>query len=195
MCTPDEKVVVAIACDQSGVRLKTLILNFLRGDQEMNDCIKEVIDFGTQDERTIVDFPKYAKAVCEAIKNGEADFGILISGMGVEMSMAANRFQGIRAVATNDFGIIQISRETMDMNVLCLASRIYPSKQQTMMMVKAFIGSPYQPQGRHARRVQMLDEIAVPPDPNVTDVDDMIPFGDDDDDTNKGGTILVTVRQ
>lgn len=178
----DNKKVLVIGCDQSGVRLKTEILNFLKNDYGMNQIIGEVIDIGTQDERTIVDYPKYAKAVAETIQSGEATIGLLIGGTGVEMAMAANRFTGIRAVASNDFGVIHIARETMDVNVLCLGSRIAPTRQQTIMKVKAFLQVDFQPAGRHQRRIKMLDEIAVP---TVQDDDDLytdIPDSIDQDD-------------
>jgi len=81
---------IAIASDHAGFRLKEGLKAFF----ERNNI--DYIDFGT-DSTASVDYPDFAKKVVDCIRNGCADFGVLICGTGLGMSMAANRFKGIRA--------------------------------------------------------------------------------------------------
>jgi len=60
-----------------------------------------VRDVGTNDA-TPVDYPDYAEAVGTAIKQKQADRGILICGSGVGAVVAANKFRGIRAGLCHD---------------------------------------------------------------------------------------------
>ena len=61
----------------------------------------EVINVGTDDNAS-VDYPIYAKKVCDLINDKKADCGILICGTGIGMSMAANKEKGIRAAVVSD---------------------------------------------------------------------------------------------
>jgi len=69
-------MVIAIGADHAGFRLKTLIVEFLRG------LGYKMVDLGTQNEEP-VDYPDYARAVAEEILSQRVDRGILICGSGV----------------------------------------------------------------------------------------------------------------
>lgn len=102
---------IAFGCDHVGFILKHEIVAHLveRG--------VEVIDKGTwSSERT--DYPHYASQVALAVAGGEADGGILICGTGVGISIAANKFAGIRAVVCSEPYSAQLSRQHNDTNVL-----------------------------------------------------------------------------
>ena len=89
---------VALACDHAGFSLKNELMLHLssRGI--------EFRDFGTYNEESC-DYPDYAAAACRAVLSGECDCAILVCGTGVGMSIAANKFDGIRnpnRVASSD---------------------------------------------------------------------------------------------
>lgn len=110
-------VKIAIGCDHGGFDLKNPIVELLVQEH----C--EVVDIGCNSTDS-VDYPDYANALCEAVLNNEADRGILICGTGIGMSIAANRFSGIRATLCHEQFTAQMSREHNNSNVLCLGARV-----------------------------------------------------------------------
>ena len=139
---------IAIGCDHTAVSLKNIVIDFLK-----NEAI-EVLDLGTYtDERT--DYPKYAKKVVESIQSNDADKGILICGTGIGMSMAANKFKGIRAVACSEPYSAKASVEHNNSNVLCFGARVI-GDELAKMIVKTWLDASYHG-GRHQTRVNMID--------------------------------------
>lgn len=123
---------IAFGCDHVGFILKHEIVAHLveRG--------VEVIDKGTwSSERT--DYPHYASQVALAVAGGEVDGGILICGTGVGISIAANKFAGIRAVVCSEPYSAQLSRQHNDTNVLAFGSRVV-GLELAKMIVDAWLG-------------------------------------------------------
>ena len=111
------KAPVIIGCDHGGYRLKKYITEYL--EQEGIPFT----DIGCESEE-IVRYPDYAKEAALRILSGEFSRGILICSTGIGMSIAANRFPGIRASAVTDHYTAVMTRQHNDSNVLCLGGRI-----------------------------------------------------------------------
>ena len=139
---------LAIACDRAGIELKDFIINELKEQYDF-------IDLGTNTQDP-VDYPDYAKKVVNAILNKEVKKGILICGTGIGMSMAANRFKGIRAGLCHNPLEARLTREHNDANVLCLGARMI-GKELALENVKVFLTTDFAG-GRHLRRIEKLDE-------------------------------------
>lgn len=152
-----DKKVIAIGSDHAGFRLKSKLIEYFR-NAGRNDI--EIIDCGCSSKEP-TDYPMYAGAVCNSIQTGEAMFGILICGTGVGMCMAANKYQGIRAVLSNDAGIVKLAREHNNANVLCLAGRIQPSEHQLFELIKTFLSTEFTFAGRHVRRISQMEDSMV----------------------------------
>lgn len=141
---------IAIGNDHVAVEMKEHITAYLR------EKGVEVVNFGTDSpERT--DYPIYGKRVADAVVRGEADFGILICGTGVGISLAANKVPGIRAVVCSEPYTAMLSRAHNDTNILAFGARVVGTATAEML-VDAFLSTPYEG-GRHARRVEMIAEI------------------------------------
>jgi len=110
-------VKIAIGADHGGFHLKELIRGLVA------DLGHEVHDLGCY-SRESVDYPDLAKLVCEQVDAGAMDRGILICGTGIGMSMAANRFQHVRAALCHDHYTARMSREHNNANVLCMGERV-----------------------------------------------------------------------
>jgi ribose 5-phosphate isomerase B len=108
---------IAIAADHAGVALKTEILRFLRS------LGIEVEDLGPSDASS-VDYPDYAHLLARAVSDGRIEWGVLICGTGLGMSMAANRHAGVRAALCHDAYTAEMARRHNDANVLCLGARV-----------------------------------------------------------------------
>jgi len=139
---------VLIASDHAGFVLKRLLTKHLQGKGI------EVVDLGCNEEISC-DYPKFAQELCNRITEGGAGRGILICGTGLGMSMAANRFPGIRAaLCTTEFHA-KMSRAHNDSNVLVLGSRV-TAIELAQSIVNAWLETPFEG-GRHQRRVDLLD--------------------------------------
>ena len=141
---------IAIGNDHVAVSMKEEVIAHL--------CKKgyEVVNFGTDStERT--DYPIYGKRVAEAVASGECDFGILICGTGVGISLAANKVHGIRAVVCSEPYSAMLSRRHNNTNILAFGARVIGTAT-ALMIVDAFLGAEFEG-GRHERRVEMLTAI------------------------------------
>ncbi|MDD6055047.1 MAG: ribose 5-phosphate isomerase B [Helicobacteraceae bacterium] len=138
---------IFLASDHAGVGLKSIIIEFLK------ELEIESINLGPNNTDR-VDYPDFADALCENILNNEGSLGILICGSGIGMSIAANRYSGIRAALCNEPLSAKLAREHNDANVLCLGARLI-GEDMACEIVKSFLDSTFAG-GRHALRVKKL---------------------------------------
>ena len=113
----------------------------------------EVMDLGTNSADS-VDYPDYAKKVCEEIQQENSDLGILICGTGIGMSLAANKFEGIRAACVSDVYSAKMSRNHNNANVLCIGARVI-GDEVAKLIIKTFLENEFEA-GRHQRRVDKI---------------------------------------
>lgn len=140
---------ISIGSDHAGFELKEEIKKYLC-------CEHDVFDVGTNSTES-VDYPDFAKKVCDLILKGDAEIGILICGTGIGMSIAANKFKGIYAALCYDTNTASLARRHNNANVLCLGGRT--TKVETAIeIVKTFISSNFEG-GRHERRINKIKEI------------------------------------
>ena len=137
-----------LGADHAGVDYKVRLINFLQ--EHGYNCI----NIGT-DNYDSVDYPIFAKAVCDKIINGSADFGILICGTGIGMSMVANRYTHIRAAVCTDIKSAELTRQHNNANILCLGARII-SYEESQDITQTFLSNDFIG-GKHEKRVRMFD--------------------------------------
>ena len=146
--TKDMRIV--IASDHGGFNLKQKLMEQLRNKPDI-----EVVDLGV-DNLESVDYPEYAKRLCTTLLAGQAQRGILICGTGLGMSIAANRYPGIRAALCHDEYTARLSRQHNDANVLVLGDRVIGTAVAAAIL-DLWLEEPFAG-GRHQRRIRMLDE-------------------------------------
>ncbi|KAG5500526.1 hypothetical protein JKF63_03620 [Porcisia hertigi] len=105
-----------------------------------------------------VDYPDYAAQVCQAILKGEADTGILICGTGIGMSIAANKFNGIRAALCHDHVTAQLSRQHNNAQVLCIGVRTC-GMEVIRDIITTFLSTEFSTEGRHSCRIAKITEM------------------------------------
>lgn len=138
---------IAIAADHGGFELKDSMVEYIKS------LGNEVMDLGTNSSDS-VDYPDYAKKVCEEIQQGDSDLGILICGTGIGMSLAANKFEGIRAACVSDVYSAKMSRNHNNANVLCIGARVI-GDEVAKLIIKTFLENEFEA-GRHQRRVDKI---------------------------------------
>ncbi|HPL82480.1 MAG TPA: ribose 5-phosphate isomerase B [Anaerolineaceae bacterium] len=165
---------IAIASDHAGFLLKEQIKNYL------DSRLIEYEDFGTHNEES-TDYPRYAELVAKAIQSHGFNLGILVCGTGIGMSIAANKFHGIRAaVCSEPFSAI-LSRRHNNSNVLCIGSRVVGSGL-AMLITEGWLNAAYEG-GRHERRVGMITRMEQRNAADVLQInstDDTQPFTKDE---------------
>lgn len=138
---------IAIAADHGGFELKDSMVEYIKS------LGNQVVDLGTNSADS-VDYPDYAKKVCEEIQQGDSDLGILICGTGIGMSLAANKFEGIRAACVSDVYSAKMSRNHNNANVLCIGARVI-GDEVAKLIIKTFLENEFEA-GRHQRRVDKI---------------------------------------
>ena len=140
---------VYIAADHRGVSVKLYLI-------EMLSAIGySVVNLGTDDMNTPVDFPDVAKTLADAMTNDEKSRGILICGTGAGMQIAANRYRHIRASRCERPDQARDDRFHDDINVLALAADDVDI-EVTFMVARAFLESPFDESERRVRRLKKI---------------------------------------
>ena len=140
---------ISIGADHAGYDMKCELIDFVES------LGHSVHDVGTFEPDKPDDYPDYAKLVAEDLRNGQADRGILVCGSGVGVSIAANKFKGIRAAMCHDHYSAHQGVEHDDMNVLVLGARII-GPMLAQEAARAFLGAKFSQEERHVRRVNKV---------------------------------------
>jgi ribose 5-phosphate isomerase B len=143
---------ISIGADHAGFEMKKQLIEVIK------NLGHEVHDVGTFEPGKPDDYPDYATLVAEDVRSGGADRGILVCGSGVGVSVAANKFKGIRAGLCHDHYSAHQGVEHDDMNVLVLGSRIIgPMAAQDS--TEAFLKARFSNEERHVRRLNKVKGI------------------------------------
>jgi ribose 5-phosphate isomerase B len=116
-----------------------------------------VVDCGARSLVPDDDYPGYAWAVGEAVRDGRAERGIVICGSGVGAAIAANKLRGLRAGLCHDTYSARQGVEDDDMNVICLGGRVV-GEELAWELVRTFLAARFSGADRHRRRVREVAE-------------------------------------
>lgn len=142
--------VIAIGSDHAGFELKEHLRAFLTAAGHT------VVDHGTHSTES-VDYPPICAGVARAVRDGEAEVGIVMGGSGQGEQIAANKVRGVRAALCNDLYTARMARAHNDANVLSIGGRVVGSGLAEEI-VTLFLSTPFEG-GRHERRVRQLMEL------------------------------------
>lgn len=140
---------IAIGSDHAGYNLKTEVIELLKSKNI------DILDFGCNGESC--DYPDIALDVASHVADGQCEYGILICGTGVGMSMAANKVKGIRAALCSDYYTAKYTRMHNNANILCMGARTTGSGKAEEI-VNVFLETPFEG-GRHQRRIDKFTDI------------------------------------
>jgi len=138
---------IALGADHGGFDYKEKTKELLKSKKI------EFIDFGTTSAES-TDYPDYAHKVAEYVGSGKAEFGILVCGTGIGMSIVANKHNGVRAANVESVEAARLARQHNNANILAIGARLTPWEKAKdiidMFLATAFEG------GRHQRRVDKI---------------------------------------
>lgn len=139
---------IALGADHGGYELKEVVKIHLQKEGFT------VLDKGTFSCDS-VDYPDFAKKVAESVLEKESDYGIVICGTGIGISIAANRFKGIRAALCNNTTMAKLTREHNNANVLALGARM-TGDVLALDIVDTFLSTGFEG-GRHQTRIEKIE--------------------------------------
>ena len=142
-------MLVAVGSDHRGLEYRKFIIRCL------TQMGIESKDFGSFTAEP-VDYPDIAASVGKAVVGGQCDFGILICGTGIGMSIAANKVKGIRAALCCDAFAAERARLHNNANIMCLGAE--RGEEGVEDMLEIFFSTQFEG-GRHQRRLEKLAEM------------------------------------
>jgi ribose 5-phosphate isomerase B len=140
-------VKIAIGSDHGGYDMKEIVLSYV---EKLGYDVHDVGCFS----KDSVDYPEIAEKVCSLIRDGFCEYGILICGTGIGMSIAANRHQDIRAALCHEAFTARMSRQHNNANICCLGGRVL-GIEVAIDVVHTWLNTSFEG-GRHQRRIDMF---------------------------------------
>ncbi len=141
---------IFIGADHRGFKIKESLKPYLK------DFGHEIVDLGNDHFDENDDYPDFANAVAEKVsQNPETDKGILICGSGIGMSIAANKFENVRAAQVDKIEEAILSKKDNNANVLTLSGSDL-SESEVKEITKAWLETPFSKEERHERRIKKI---------------------------------------
>lgn len=138
---------IVIGCDHGGFELKQALIRHLESiGEEVKDC-------GTYDASS-VDYPDIAEKTCKEYLRGGYDFGILICGTGIGISIAANKIDGIRCALVGTEYAAEMTKRHNDANMLAFGGRVTGS-ELAISILNAYMRAQFEG-GRHQGRIDKI---------------------------------------
>jgi len=141
---------IAIASDHGGFQYKHILLSHIR------NLGYDITDLGSFEELPKDDYPDYAERIANAVMQGDAIKGILICGSGAGVSVAANKFKGVRATVCHDTYSAHQCVEHDNVNVLCMGQRVV-GVELAIEIATAFLAATFSKEERHQRRLDKVN--------------------------------------
>lgn len=145
-------MIVALTADHRGLELKERLKVIVA------EWGHEVLDLGAHTYDADDDYPDFAVRIAKAIQAGDAERGIAVCGSGVGLSVAANRFAGVRAAVCHDAYSAGQGVEHDDMNVLCLGAMIVGQELATVL-TKTFLAAQFKRSDKFVRRLDKVERL------------------------------------
>lgn len=136
-----------IGSDHAGFKLKSHLIHVLHTQYEIIDCGPHEFIKGD-------DYPTYAKIVCEKVIEHKAR-GILICDTGIGMSIAANRYEEIRAGLVVTPFMAERTRLHNDSNIICLGEALL-TLEENEALVRMWLQTDFDGAERNIRRISQL---------------------------------------
>ena len=149
----DKTKPVYIGNDTAGYCLKMQCIEYLKGKGI------PYVDCGSDNDPDIdaTRYPFFAAKVAKAVQNGDARCGLLICGSGIGITMAANKFKGIRASLVSSTYLARMTRRHNDSNILCMGGRII-GEWEAIDILDTYLNTEYDG-GFHDGSLQLLEEM------------------------------------
>jgi ribose 5-phosphate isomerase B len=146
------KPTIYLGADHAGFDTKELVKEHL----DLNGYLVEDLGAHTHDPND--DYPQYAKAVAQAVRQHPGSMGILSCGNAEGIMIAANKFDGIRAGLGYSMYAARTLRNDDNANILSVPGRTELT-DPILNIIDTFLSTPYSKDERHERRLAQVATI------------------------------------
>ncbi len=123
--------------------------------KQLREAGYDVTDYGAHQYDAQDDYPDIIIPLAQAIAQQEVERGIAVCGSGVGVSVAANKFPGVRAALITESYSAHQGVEHDDLNLLCLGGRVI-GPMLIWELVQAFLQAQFQKEERFQRRLDKV---------------------------------------
>ena len=146
---------IGFGCDHAAIDLKNELIEY------MTEKGYECVDYGTgYDENGEIiqcDYPNKGREVGEAVVRKDVDYGVLMCGTGIGISVAANKVPGVIAAVCSEPYSAKLTKQHNNANVIAFGARVV-GVELAKMILDEFFGAEFEG-GRHQARVDMIHGI------------------------------------
>ena len=146
---------VGFGCDHAAIDLKDELIQYMT--EKGFDCIDYGTGYDKSGEIMKCDYPQKGREVGEAVVSGQVDYGVLMCGTGIGISMAANKVPGVRAAVCSEPYSARLTKQHNNANIIAFGARVVGS-ELAKMILDEFFRAEFEG-GRHQRRVEMITNI------------------------------------
>ena len=146
---------IGFGCDHAAIDLKNELVEYMT--EKGYECVDYGIDYDDNGEIIKCDYPRKGQEVGEALVAGEIEYGVLMCGTGIGISMAANKVPGVRAAVCSEPYSAKLTKMHNDSNIIAFGARVVGS-ELAKMILDEFFGAEFEG-GRHKTRVDMIADV------------------------------------
>jgi ribose 5-phosphate isomerase B len=143
---------IYLGADHRGYNLKEEIKRFL-GQEKI-----KFKDLGNLKYDQNDDYPDFAQKVAAMVSSQPKDKGLLICGSGIGMSIAANKFKGVRAALCLSGYMAKEAKRAIDANILCLAADL-TDIATAKSIIREWLKASFKKEPRYIRRVKKINQL------------------------------------
>jgi ribose 5-phosphate isomerase B len=140
---------IGVAADHAGFEQKQSLLKQLR------EVGYDVKDYGALEFDALDDYPDIIVPLAKAVQSGEVERGVAVCGSGVGVSIAANKFPGVRAALITESYSAHQGVEHDAMNLLCVGGRVI-GPMLIWEIVQSYLKAEYKGEERFQRRLDKV---------------------------------------
>lgn len=146
---------IGFGCDHAAIDLKNELVEYMT--EKGYECVDYGTDYDDNGEIIKCDYPRKGQEVGEALVAGEIEYGVLMCGTGIGISMAANKVPGVRAAVCSEPYSAKLTKMHNDSNIIAFGARVVGS-ELAKMILDEFFGAEFEG-GRHKTRVDMIADV------------------------------------
>ena len=146
---------IGFGCDHAAIDLKNELLVYMR--EKGYECVDYGMNYDENGEIIKCDYPQKGEQVGRAVVSGEVDYGVLMCGTGIGISIAANKVPGVIAAVCSEPYSARLTKQHNNANIIAFGARVVGT-EVAKMILDEFFGAEFEG-GRHQKRVDMIFDI------------------------------------
>ena len=146
---------IGFGCDHAAIDLKNELIEYTT--EKGYECVDYGTNYDENGEIIKCDYPAKGEEVGRAVVSKEVDYGVLMCGTGIGISIAANKVPGVIAAVCSEPYSAKLTKQHNNANIIAFGARVVGS-ELAKMILDEFFGAEFEG-GRHQRRVDMIREI------------------------------------